>query len=336
MARQSARTAHRPLLRAVASVLAAIAIGVCAKQALAQTPDWSSCTMTAAPVAAPPDTPVSVRGFCTGILYHRTVSLLFDGHVVAMFDGPGPDYVAGFTVPADATAGPHVVELVAPFARVSLTFGVTPETIFCAGDCDHGRSVEVNEVVLGVTLALDPHAGGACLQLDTDGNGSITVNELVAAVRNALMGCGRCHDRLECPNAERCVEPGGSIGRGTCRDLSDECTSDADCRGRGDRYICEPARAQDCVCEPGVHLCVLGCASAADCGPSEACDASFRCIPKPCEGDERGPLFSCLADQAGVTGCVRTPCSGDGVCTPGFCVNNRCYAALGMCSLPPP
>ena len=31
--------------------------------------------------------------------------------------------------------------------------------------------------------------------MDGDGNGAVAVNELVAGVRSALAGCGRCSDR---------------------------------------------------------------------------------------------------------------------------------------------
>ena len=329
-------TTRRSLSRMLLPVLVIAAIGGQCGRVLGQISDTTSCTINASPLAAPPNTSISVRGLCTGIRYHRTVSLLFDGQEVQAFDGQGPDYRTGFTVPGDASPGPHVIELVAPFARKSLTFGVTPEAIFCAGDCDRNDSVEVNEVVLGVTLALEEQSGDTCARLDTDGNGRITVNELVAAVHNALTGCGQCHDSLECPNGEPCVEPGGFIGCGVCQERSDECTQDADCRDRGERYICEPAQPEDCVCDPGIHLCVPGCATTAACGTNEVCDTSLRCVPKPCSGTECGPLFICLADETGVSRCVRTPCPGDGVCPGGACVNHRCYAALGMCTLPPP
>jgi hypothetical protein len=58
----------------------------------------------------------------------------------------------------------------------------------CRGDCDGDGTVEINELILGVTLALG-HGERPCDSFDGDGNGTISVNELVAAVRNSLNGC---------------------------------------------------------------------------------------------------------------------------------------------------
>lgn len=60
----------------------------------------------------------------------------------------------------------------------------------CAGDCDENGAVAVNELVLGVNVALDRASLAGCLSLDGDDSGTVAVNELVAAVNNALRGCG--------------------------------------------------------------------------------------------------------------------------------------------------
>jgi hypothetical protein len=61
----------------------------------------------------------------------------------------------------------------------------------CAGDCDSSGSVRVNELVLGVTIALQGSDPGAeyCGGLDTNNSRLVEVNELVAAVNNLLRGC---------------------------------------------------------------------------------------------------------------------------------------------------
>lgn len=57
----------------------------------------------------------------------------------------------------------------------------------CPGDCNGDGRVSVDELVRAVGLALgDP---GFCLGLDSSGNGQIEVAELVAAVGRALNGC---------------------------------------------------------------------------------------------------------------------------------------------------
>jgi len=62
------------------------------------------------------------------------------------------------------------------------------------GDCDNGGTVSINELVLGVSIALGGAPLDACPAFDQDGSGQVEINELVAATRNALAGCDA--DRL--------------------------------------------------------------------------------------------------------------------------------------------
>lgn len=59
----------------------------------------------------------------------------------------------------------------------------------CAGDCDHGGSVTVAEVVRGVSIAMGDSAVAACDALDADADQRVTISEVVRAVANALAGC---------------------------------------------------------------------------------------------------------------------------------------------------
>lgn len=59
----------------------------------------------------------------------------------------------------------------------------------CAGDCDHTGKVSVSELIHGVNILLGRSDAGGCVALDGDRSGSITVEELVAAVATALDGC---------------------------------------------------------------------------------------------------------------------------------------------------
>jgi hypothetical protein len=54
------------------------------------------------------------------------------------------------------------------------------------GDCNGDGAVSVDELVLGVKLALDGAAPSACPAFDGDGNGAISVDELIGAVEAAL------------------------------------------------------------------------------------------------------------------------------------------------------
>lgn len=60
----------------------------------------------------------------------------------------------------------------------------------CAGDCDGNGSVTIDELVAGIGLALDGAAPDTCPALDHDADGRIFVDELLRAVTSALSGCG--------------------------------------------------------------------------------------------------------------------------------------------------
>ncbi len=59
----------------------------------------------------------------------------------------------------------------------------------CVGDCDGDGTVTVNEVIAMVDIALGTAPVSSCVAGDADGSGTITVDEIVAAVNNALGGC---------------------------------------------------------------------------------------------------------------------------------------------------
>ena len=59
----------------------------------------------------------------------------------------------------------------------------------CAGDCDGNGSVSINELITGVTIALGQATVSACPVFDADGDGTVSISELVAAVNGALDGC---------------------------------------------------------------------------------------------------------------------------------------------------
>ena len=52
----------------------------------------------------------------------------------------------------------------------------------CAGDCNGNGAVTPDELVLGVGIALGQESVDACFSLDTDGSGSVEVNEINTAV----------------------------------------------------------------------------------------------------------------------------------------------------------
>jgi len=59
----------------------------------------------------------------------------------------------------------------------------------CVGDCDGDGEVTVNEIVTSVNIALDVAALTTCPSADRDGDGAVTVDEIVVGINDALNGC---------------------------------------------------------------------------------------------------------------------------------------------------
>ena len=60
----------------------------------------------------------------------------------------------------------------------------------CTADCDASETVEINELVRCVNIALGTAEVSTCEACDPDSSGTVLVNELVAAVNAALNNCG--------------------------------------------------------------------------------------------------------------------------------------------------
>ncbi len=59
----------------------------------------------------------------------------------------------------------------------------------CTGDCDHSRSVTVDELLTMVNIALGNAAVSDCLAGDSNHDNQITIDEILVAVTNGLNGC---------------------------------------------------------------------------------------------------------------------------------------------------
>src|SRR5690242_5095754 len=57
-----------------------------------------------------------------------------------------------------------------------------------AGDCSGDGSVTVDELIIGVNIALGEAPLSSCPVFDVDGDGTVTIDELIAAVNLALSG----------------------------------------------------------------------------------------------------------------------------------------------------
>lgn len=59
----------------------------------------------------------------------------------------------------------------------------------CVGDCNEDGVVTVDEIVLGVRVALGEENIARCVAMDRDSDGSVTIDEILQAVTHALAGC---------------------------------------------------------------------------------------------------------------------------------------------------
>lgn len=59
----------------------------------------------------------------------------------------------------------------------------------CVGDCDGNLRVAVNELVLGVNIALEKAELTECAPFDESDDSRVSVSELIQGVNNALAGC---------------------------------------------------------------------------------------------------------------------------------------------------
>jgi hypothetical protein len=62
--------------------------------------------------------------------------------------------------------------------------------LFCEGDCNGNGVVTVDELVSIVNLALAQGVSVWCPAVDANDSGTVTIEELIGAVDRALTGCG--------------------------------------------------------------------------------------------------------------------------------------------------
>jgi cysteine-rich repeat protein len=64
-----------------------------------------------------------------------------------------------------------------------------PAAAQCPGDCDGDNRVAINELIVGVNIALGSQPISTCPAFDINGDGSVSIAELILAVNSALNGC---------------------------------------------------------------------------------------------------------------------------------------------------
>lgn len=74
-------------------------------------------------------------------------------------------------------------------AALRLVLALPAGAVLCVGDCGLDGEVTVDEILVGVGIALGQGQIEACPAFDRDGDGGVTVDEILAAVGAALDGC---------------------------------------------------------------------------------------------------------------------------------------------------
>jgi hypothetical protein len=101
---------------------------------------------------------------------------------------PTPEPTATLEPTPTATLEPTPTATSEPTPTVTLAPTVPPPN--CPGDCDGDGAVSISEIVLAVGIALGFHALDECPAADLDGDGEVSIAEIVTAVNSALYGCG--------------------------------------------------------------------------------------------------------------------------------------------------
>lgn len=100
-----------------------------------------------------------------------------------------PTHTPSSTPPSTPSSSPTLPPVetptTAPTSTPAETAVATPN-VGVVGDCNANRTVAINELILGVRIALGSAALDDCPAFDRDGNGTVGIAELVAAVAAAL------------------------------------------------------------------------------------------------------------------------------------------------------
>lgn len=106
------------------------------------------------------------------------------GDRVAVIDMPASTVTS---IPVGTNPQGIAIAAVSNDCRLQPTPTATPAQ--CTGDCNGDRQVSINELILGVNIALDNVLLNACPAFDTSHDGVVGINELIEAVNAALAGC---------------------------------------------------------------------------------------------------------------------------------------------------
>src|SRR5262249_14246453 len=123
----------------------------------------------------------------------------------------------------------------------------------CIGDCNHDGRVTIDEIILGVRVALGNAAADAC---DAGGPG-FAIDGLVTSVLNSLSGCTSLRDRSNFERFTYSLTP----ALGYCPAVG--AVQDAEIDRRGNAYLLKRAIIE--IGTPGVDDCLPGTVAGPPC-----------------------------------------------------------------------
>jgi len=88
----------------------------------------------------------------------------------------------------------HPIHKVGLAAEALADMGWNAPGLTCQADCNGDGTVSIAELIIGVRIALGDLPVTACPAIDSDGSGIVGVNELVIGVTHALDGCASTAD----------------------------------------------------------------------------------------------------------------------------------------------
>ena len=108
----------------------------------------------------------------------------------------------------------------------------------CTGDCNGDGSVTVNEIVALVRILLNKVPVSTCGSGDANADGQVTVNEIVLAVNSLLGGCGVSCGNGSIEGDEPCDDGGICLGTANA---GNSCTGESECWTPNDAWkgVCQ-------------------------------------------------------------------------------------------------
>lgn len=101
---------------------------------------------------------------------------------------PSPSEVAS-PLPTDTPITPPTQTETPAMPSPTKTPETQPTPSACPGDCNGDGQVTIEEIIVGVSIALESDFINRCPSLDHDGDQLVTIEELIRAVNAALLGC---------------------------------------------------------------------------------------------------------------------------------------------------